>query len=332
MKANPTSLAPVYIHSSAQPDATRAALLAALRAGHVLPRFHYEGLRQSRKWLELYRRWAPFANDPGCRQMYHEAFLAAPRDIPAGPLDVVGLGCGGGQKERALIEFLQKDRRTVRFLACDSSVPLVLGAAAVCAPLVGSAQTRLLVCDLGRTDDLGECLAGLLGRLRPRILTFFGMIPNFEPRAILRRLGSGLRRQDRLLFSANLAPGSHYLRGLRQVLPQYDNRETRSWLHLFLRDAGLNPRHGRLAFEISRPAPGQPWRRIEAVFGFSRETRVHLFEETVAFAKGDRLRVFFSYRYSVPMLGGLLAENGLEIQRQWLAPNGEEAVFLVRKG
>ena len=47
------------------------------------------------------------------------------------------------------------------------------------------------------------------------MITFFGMIPNFEPQDILPKLAKLIRRQDTLLFSANLAPGADYAVGVK---------------------------------------------------------------------------------------------------------------------
>jgi len=44
----------------------------------------------------------------------------------------------------------------------------------------------------------------------PSLVTFFGMIPNFESQEILPKLASLIRSKDFLLFSANLAPGENY--------------------------------------------------------------------------------------------------------------------------
>jgi len=82
------------------------------------------------------------------------------------------------------------------------------------------------------------------------LITFFGMIPNFEPQLILPRLAALVRPADHLLFSANLAPGSDYAAGVRQVLPLYDNALTRDWLMTFLTDLGVERDDGELRFSI----------------------------------------------------------------------------------
>src|SRR5271157_5228223 len=86
------------------------------------------------------------------------------------------------------------------------------------------------VCDLATAGDLRKVLV----TRHSSLVTFFGMIPNFEPEQILPKLASLVRPKDFLLFSANLAPGINYAAGVKKILPQYDNDLTRDWLMTFL--------------------------------------------------------------------------------------------------
>ena len=67
------------------------------------------------------------------------------------------------------------------------------------------------VCDLATADDLPRP-SSTITRHAARLITFFGMIPNFEPQIILPKLASLVRPKDFLLFSANLAPGKQLRR------------------------------------------------------------------------------------------------------------------------
>src|SRR5207237_1110942 len=96
-----------------------------------------------------------------------------------------------------------------------------------------------LVCDLASTADLASVLEHNCVPEASRLITFFGMMPNFEPHLILPRLASVLRADDFLLLSANLAPGPDYAAGVQKILPLYDNALTRDWLLTFLLDLGL---------------------------------------------------------------------------------------------
>ena len=186
-------------------------------------------------------------------------------------------------------------------------------------------STTGLVCDLetagGIRDQLCDCSAA------QRVLTFFGMIPNSEPDVILPRLRKLLRRGDVVLMSANLAPGADYRAGLKRVLPQYDNPETVDWLLTFLYDLGVERGDGKIDFSIEQSAA--ELLRIRADFEFRRARLVKLGQESVQFAAGERVRLFYSYRYTPERLKSVLARFDFTITEQWITPSGEEGVFAV---
>jgi hypothetical protein len=162
-----------------------------------------------------------------------------------------------------------------------------------------------------------------------RLVTFFGMIPNFEPQGILPTLASLIRPKDFLLFSANLAPGSNYAAGVGKVLPQYDNNLTRDWLMTFLIDLGIEKHDGKLKFEIDGGGAGL--KRVVARFHFSRARQIEVGGERFKFHRGDAIRLFFSYRYTPERVLKVLASFGLEVYGQWIAESEEEGLFLCRR-
>jgi uncharacterized SAM-dependent methyltransferase len=312
-----SSAAFVTVHCSQFPERVRAQLLDSLRSRRVNPKFHYESYKQTRKWLRLHEAFSPSRTDPDCEAIYDEAFEAVLQVLPPGPIHLVGLGCGGGQKDLRLLRRLRQAGREAAYTALGE------------AP---EERCHALVCDLGAADaaSLNQVLAR--GERAPahRLLTFFGMIPNFEPSQILPRLAGLTRPEDTLLFSANLAPGADYAAGTLQVLPQYDNDLTRDWLMVFLTDLGVESADGRLQFGIEED-PASGLRRITARFEFARPREVWVEDEAVRFEAGANVRLFFSYRYTPDRLGEHLARKGLKIRQQWVTRTGQEGVFLVRR-
>jgi len=160
----------------------------------------------------------------------------------------------------------------------------------------------------------------------PRLVTFFGMLPNFEPSqtgSILSRLQNG----DRLLVSANLAPGLNYPAGVARILPQYDNPFMRDWLCSFITDLGVTSADGDLRFEIAESSEEIGLKRIVATFFFTAETRIATGMDEVIFPAGGCLRLFFSYRHTPKIVQTLLGRWGIDVADEWVAPSSEEAVF-----
>lgn len=319
----------VAVHPSQFPAQVRRDLLASLRARRVNHKFHYDSLRQTQQWLALHQVLSPSRTDPNCAAIYDQGFAAAVSGLNAGRVHLVGLGCGGGQKDTRLLQQLRDAGRTVFYTPSDVSVAMVLVAWQAARAVLPAERCFPLVCDLGTADDLPAALAALPVGAAARLITFFGMIPNFEPELILPRLGALVRPGDGLLFSANLAPGADYDVGMRRILPQYDNAPTRDWLMTFLLDLGVAADDGELRFGIEDRPLRHGLKRVAAYFHFRRPREIRVDEHRVAFAAGDAIRLFFSYRHTPALVRELLEEEGLNVRGEWVAESGEEGVFLA---
>jgi len=316
----------VFIDRSQFPDRVQRDLVESLRARALNHKFHYESYKQAAKWLALHEAYSPARTDESCAQIYDRAFAAAAEQVRSDRVHLIGLGCGGGQKEARLAELLRARKREVIATVSDVSLPLVLVARAAVSPFAESCDAVVL--DLGTTEDLGSA-AGASEGAGPRLVTLFGIMPNFEPRPLLQRLTALLRPGDSLLVSANLAPGADYTAGVEKILPQYDNALTRDWLMTLLLDLGFTEEDGDPRFSIETDADNL--QRIVAHFEVYRPREVRVFSERIAFTVGERLRVFFSYRHTVQTMTALLAEQGMAVVEHWLNDSAEEGVFLIQK-
>ena len=322
------SLVNVAIHPSQFPENLRRDLFTSLRARQLNHKFLYDGLKQTRKWLALHDACSPARNDIDCVEAYDKAFGAAADRVAARRVHVISLGCGGGQKDVSLLKRLRQSGKQVSYTPCDVSVAMVLIARQSALEILDSNDCFPLVCDLLTADDL----AGVLRQQTPvdvaRLVTFFGLIPNFEPQIILPRLADVLHPDDGLLFSANLAPGSDYAAGVQRIRSLYDNALTRDWLMAFLLDLGVEQDDGELCFAVQDCPGGTGLKRIEANFHFQRSRKVQLLSDEVDFQAGERLRLFFSYRHTPDQVRALLKQYGLAAQAQWISRSEEEGVFL----
>jgi L-histidine Nalpha-methyltransferase len=335
-----TATANVAIHASQFPENVRRDLIASLRARKINHKFHYDSVKQTQKWLALHQVYSPSRNDVDCAVTYDRAFTEAARLIKSKRVHVIGLGCGGGQKDMRLLKLLKVRGREIFHTPCDVSTAMVLVARRAALAVVPKKNCFPFVCDLSSADDLWEgCRVGdpnFFGTAArhpsqqiTRLVTFFGMIPNFEPQLILPRLASLIRPEDFLLFSANLAPGENYADGVEKVFPQYDNWPTRDWLMTFLLDLGVEQRDGRLKFTIE--TGDHDLKRIVARFHFARARRIKVEDRAFDFVAGESIRLFFSYRYPRALVHKVLAAYDLEVLGQWITHSEEEGVFLCGK-
>jgi L-histidine Nalpha-methyltransferase len=325
------SLASITIHSSQFPGQVRRDLVDSLRLRQISPKFHYDSIKQSQKWLALHRAFSPAWVDPAGRAVYDRAFAATAAMITGTSVRVIGLGCGGGQKEAGLLHALQKPGRHLIYQPVDVSVAMVLTARQAALPFVSENECFPVVGDLTAITDWSTIGFSSDTSPAPRVLTFFGMLPNLEPSLAFPRLGQLTRPGDLLLVSANLAPGNDYAAGVRTILPQYDNALTRDWLLTFLLDLGFDRADGEVKFSIE-PAPGDATlRRVTACFQVVRKCRIDLGDDRFEFSSGDNIRLFYSYRYTPDRVAGCLAHQGLTVLDQWITPSGEEGVFLANR-
>lgn len=323
-----SSVVSVAIHESQSPENVRRDLLASLRTRQVNHKFHYDSIKQTNKWLALHQVYSPSRNDADCAATYDRAFIETARRIKATRVQVVGLGCGGGQKDTRLLKLLQRSGKAVSYTPSDVSVAMALVARQTALPVLKEADCVPFVCDLATAADLPEALFSRNPSAGVRLITFFGMIPNFEPAPILKKLTTLLRPNDWLLLSANLAPGRDYTAGVRRVLPQYDNALTREWLLTFLLDLGVERGDGEVRFAIEARLS---LRRIVARFHFKRARQLKYEGRKFKFRAGDAVRLFFSYRHQPLRIRGYLHALGIPAEAGWVTESGEEGVFLCRR-
>ena len=323
------SLVRVAIHASQFPQNVRRDLRESLRARRVNHKFLYDGVKQAQQWLALHQAFSASRRDANCEATYDRSFAAAAARVKAPRVHLFGLGCGGGQKDMRLLRLLQRPDREVSYTPSDVSLALVLEAMQMATTIVPGNHCFPLVCDLASAVDLPTALDSIQAADAARLLTFFGMLPNFDPAVILPRLAALLRPGDQLLLSANLAPGADYDAGLRRILPQYDNALTRQWLMMFLLDLGVAASDGQLTFTIEDDPDSGGLKRVEANFHFRQAREIVLDEERFHFAAGETIRLFFSWRHTPARVRTLLSEYGLRVCDQWLTASGEEGVFLI---
>ena len=314
----------MIIHPSQFHDAVQRQLLDGLRLGQVPPKFLYDSDHQTQKWLAVHQAHSPSRTDIGVQSISDFAFDESLGQAADKSVCLVGLGCGGGQKDTRYLAKLKSIHPVVDYVPCDVSQVMTLVAREAAMAELPPERIHPLVCDLANAPDLGQVLDGILPSQTRRVFTFFGMIPNLEPDMILPRLAALLREGDLLLLSANLAPGDNYRSGVEAVLPQYNNAETRDWLLSFLVGLGVPETTGQLRFSIEEV---DKLLRVVADFVFSEVFKLTINGEQVDFVAGRSLRLFFSYRHTKRTLTRSLAKHGFRIAASQVDSSAEEGVF-----
>ena len=321
----------VAVHESALPEVTRARILDALRRRELDPSLLYSGLRQTLRWIDLHHAVSPAQRDAATAALYDAALRRAAELCRGNVIHVVSLACGDGTKDTRCLQLARESNRTVIYTPADVSLEMVLTAERAATTALRGLQTTPLLCELGFCSVLPALLKNFDPSGAERIVLFLGTIHNFWPPEILRSIIYPVRSQDQLLIGANLAPSENYDAALEKILSQYDNAPTRRWLNGALSELNLTDEDGALEFSLV-PAELLPTlKRIQADFVFSRAKAINFFGEQISFSAGEKIRIFYSYRFTAEHLRKFLTESRLTISEQWLAPNNEEGIFLCRR-
>ena len=214
-----------FIHASQFPENVRRDLLESLRTRRVNHKFHYDSVKQTQKWLALHQAYSPTRNDADCRAIYEKGFEAAAAQIKSKQRSRHRPRLRRRTKGHAASEIVESRGKEIFYTPCDVSAAMVLIARQTALAVLPEKNCFPFVCDLATADDLPNMFLDSRFTTHDPVdsVTFFGMIPNFEPQEILPKLASLVRPKDFLLFSANLAPGNNYAAGMKKILPQYDN-------------------------------------------------------------------------------------------------------------
>jgi SAM-dependent methyltransferase len=321
----------VAIHPSLFPEAVQARLLASFQTRRIHGAFHYDTARRAHRWMQVHATHSPAVTADDARSIYDQAARESVVGLAPDAWGCIGLGCGSGHKEARVAAALAARGSSVTYLPLDVSVPLVLISREAALAQLPNLTVHPIAADLTDASDLSSVINPLLPAGAGRFFTLFGMLPNFEPEFIFGRMASWLRPGDRLLFSANLAPGPDLEAGVRAVLPQYDNPETKAWLRTLLEDHGVSADCGSVVFHIE-PVHGFPGcARIAADWVVSQSSELVLDGESFPLLPGERLRLFFSCRHTPGSIEFGLRSHGLRLAQSWIAGSGEEGVFYVER-
>jgi uncharacterized SAM-dependent methyltransferase len=301
----------LVIHPALNEQTLEQERILCLKQGRVNPKFHYETRRQSELWLKVHEQFAPPEDVSG---LYKGTGQYLSQLIKPDHLTLVGLGCGGGEKDISILRELPDG---VNFIPTDVSIPLVQ-AVAQRANRDGLCTGVALAFDIFSTENVLNFMGSHLSR--HNIFTSFGLIPNFGPQEIFPKLYSLLKSEDYLLLSANLAP-----EGIDKVLWQYDNQPTKDWLAQFLHRFGQA--NGRVTITTER---SQQLDFISARFIFSSTSILRSGVNEFVFEPDDQIDLFTSYRYTEDSLKTTLSEHRIDVVKAFISQNGEEGVFICQ--
>src|SRR5260370_11001863 len=116
----------IAIHPSQFPENVAADLRTSLRSRQVNHKFHYDSYKQTQKWLALHHACSPSRTETACAAAYDSSFAAVGKRISSSRIQLISLGCGGGQKDARLLHGLAQAGRQGPYTPLDLGLPMVV--------------------------------------------------------------------------------------------------------------------------------------------------------------------------------------------------------------
>ena len=277
-------------------------------------------------WFPLsVRAWLALCSDGAYRNFVRSRSLIArsagdlARLTPAGPIEVVSLGSGQGDKDLVLLEALRELGRRVSYLPVDASQGLLemacQGALAAGLPAVG------IKADVTRPEHLAALAAD--PEAPPRLVLMVGnTLGGFDPLAAAAGLRALLRPQDLVLVDGEIYSGDETIAG-------YDNPLNRRFAWAPLHAVGIGDADGELRFEVRADTRLPGLHPLAKYFEARRDVAARLGGETLALRAGERVEMNHSYKYAADTFPRILAGAGLTARWRGTSDDGRFLMVLA---
>ncbi len=314
-------------HDSQYPSRVAEQLCQGLRAKRLSGKFLYESPAQAQRWLMYHQAYSPSRTESALLSLYQQSFQAALRTLSSEALHYISIGCGGGAKDSLFLQSATPLCPTLFFTPMDISAALVIETMRRLHHTLGDLPSFPLVIDLEAEPDLTPFLELHETPDMRRLLTCFGMIPNFDYQTFLPYIRRLMRPSDVLLLSVNLSPTPYPDAG-PHTIPQYDNPPARAWFIGLLENLGFSAADLDLCIDAKAlRLDGHVW-QIRAAARFLRQVELSLYEASFTFHHGEWLHLFFSNRFTPQVMPRILADAGLTVIDTFLFESQEEGIYL----
>ncbi len=312
---------------SQYPVRVAAQLRHGLRTRHLPMKFLYDSPAQAQRWLAYHQAYSPSRTEADLLALYQQSFQAALHALQPTSLHYISLGCGGGRKDALFLQQAWRQFTHLYFTPTDISAALVLETMVHIQETLPALPCSPLVLDLEAQPDLTAAFAAHETATSQRLLSCFGMLPNFDYPIFLPYVQRLMRPADRLLISANLSP-LPYPDACAHIVPQYDNPLAHAWFAGLLESLGFPMPQVHIAVQAAPlHRDGHIW-QIRAFATFEQPVTITVYEESFTCTPDEPLQLFFSTRFTPQVMPRVLADAGLRVIETFLSASQEEGIYL----
>ena len=295
----------ISIHALLTENDLAAEFVAAVQQRRLPEKFFY--------WFPLsVRAWIALCSDGAYRNFVRSRSLIArsrgelARLFAPGPLEVLSLGAGQGDKDLLILEALRENGVRVSYVPVDTSQALLEMA---CGGALGAGiPTQGIKADFTNPVHL-QALTADPETPRRLVLLIGNTLGAFDPLAEARELAKLLRPGDALLVDGEIYAGDATVAG-------YDNPLNRRFAWAPLNAVGITDADGELVFEAADDPRLPGLHLIPKHFRAGRDVEPLLGGEVLRIGRGERLAMNHSYKYAADTFLRILSDAGLAVAWQ----------------
>lgn len=290
--------------------------VSAFQARRLPEKFFYWFPLSVRAWLALCSDGA-YRNFVRSRSLIARSAADLAGFFSPGPLEVVSLGSGQGDKDLILLEALRVHGMRVSYVPVDTSQALLEMACG------GALRARFpaqgIKADVTKPDHLAA-LGPDPETPRRLVLLIGNTLGAFDPLAAARELTRLLRPGDGVIVDGEIYAGDATVAG-------YDNPLNRRFAWAPLHAVGIRDADGELVFEAKDDPRFPGLHLIPKHFRAGRDVDAQMGGEVLRLARGDRLDMNHSYKYAADTFVRILSDAGLAVR--WQGRSEDQRFLMV---
>lgn len=300
-------------------DLTRQ-FLSAIEDRHLPEKFFYWMPLSVRAWLDLCDGNSAYRNFSRSLQLINACAADIAQKLGRGPLQVVSLGAGQGDKDLVMLNALRVAGSEPLYRPLDASQAL-LELALERAAAAGFEALGI------KADVNARATAGALAvtASERRIYMVLGnSLGVGDPAQFLAMLRAVMRGEDWLLVDGELFDAQMTLAG-------YDNPINRCFAFAPLAAVGLEAgRDGELIFATAPAATAQGVWLVTKHFKAARQIEIALAGARLQLGAGEIVHMNASCKYAAGAVASMLARAGLAVAADYRSGDGRFEMFLAR--